>query len=152
MTNPSAASNPTSPRAAVPAPEAEDPVSGGSSGEITLTLPWPPRITHQNGRPGHWHQRAAATKAYRKACAETAWRAGVTPIETWAVVSIEFQPPTGGKYPDKDGMIGGFKAGQDGLADAMGADDGEFWPDYIKGKQVAGGQIIAILRRLEIPG
>lgn len=140
------------PAGAATAPEALEPASGASSSEVLLTLPWPPRITHQNGRPASWQQRAAATKAYRKACAAAAWKAGITPIETWTVASIEFQPPAKGKYPDKDGMIGAFKAGQDGVADAMGADDGDFWPEYIKGERTTDGAVLVKLKRLEIPG
>lgn len=146
-----AISNHVPPAGAATAPEALEPASGAFPDTITLTLPWPPAITHQNGRPGHFMQKAAATNAYKKVCADAAWNAGVSPIETWTVVSIEFRPPNA-RRRDLDGMIGNFKAGQDGLADAMGADDADFWPTYLKGNPVPGGAIVAVLRRLEIPG
>ena len=130
-------------------------VKSGSSGagadnSTIVTLPWPPRIVHQNGRSG-WAKKAAMTKAYRRACADAAWNAGITPMEVYAVESITFCPPDSRKR-DLDGMIGSFKAGQDGLADAMGADDNAFRPTYHVSEPAPGGAVRVRLIEIPIPG
>lgn len=119
-------------------------------GEVLVTLPWPPAILSQNARPNRW-QKAAATKAYRKACADSAWNAGITPMDHVTLTAVTFCPPDN-RRRDKSNMIDAFKAGQDGLADAMGTDDATFNPDYHVAPPVPGGAILALITALPIPG
>ena len=55
-------------------------------------------------------------------------------------VKITFQPPDRRKR-DRDNMIAAFKAGQDGLADALGIDDAILVPTYDTGEPVKGGRV-----------
>lgn len=56
------------------------------------------------------------------------------------ITSITFFPPDRRKRDD-DGMIGAFKNGRDGVADALGSDDHKFRPTYCFGEPVKGGRI-----------
>ena len=124
---------------------------GAFSGDsVAITLPWPPAIVHQNKRPNRY-AKAAATKAYRKACADAAYNAGISPLERWTLSAVTFCPPDKRKR-DQDGMIGAFKAGQDGLADAAGADDGDCRPTYSHDAPRPGGAIVVTMSLIPIPG
>lgn len=138
----------SSPAEALPAslhlPRAADRAS------ITVTLPWPPKGISHNGR-GAWQKRARLVKTYRRACADAAWNAGITPMDHVTLAAVTFCPPDN-RRRDKSNMIDAFKAGQDGLADAMGTDDATFNPDYHVAPPVPGGAILALIAELPIPG
>lgn len=96
----------------------------------TVRLPWPPRECHPNSR-ARWAKKAKAVKAYREACA---WemRAQTTPGFREALIQCEriclwlkFFPPDR-RHRDDDNILASFKAGRDGLADALGIDDRRF--------------------------
>lgn len=118
--------------------------------ELTIILPWPPAALSPNGRPGRW-KKASAVKAYRKACADAAWNAGLSPMDAMTLAELTFCPPNARKRDD-DNVIASFKSGQDGLADAMGADDADFRPIRTIGQPVEGGAVIARFIRISIPG
>lgn len=80
------------------------------------TLPWPYEALWPNARP-HWAAKAKATKAYRFA-AKSMCR-GAAP----GVIRVTFCPKPFGPMPDKDNCIAAFKAGQDGIADALKVND-----------------------------
>lgn len=98
---------------------------------IEFTLPWPPSDLSPNRRV-HWAKRAKAAKAYR---AECGWqvRSSITigklaeltipdgKLQLW----IEFYPPDR-RARDDDNLIAAFKAGRDGIADALGVNDSRF--------------------------
>jgi len=109
----------------------------------SITLAWPPRELSPNYR-SNWSKRARFTKAYRTACAEAAWLTGVRPIAGHDLKEIVFHPPTKARH-DRDNLIARFKAGQDGLADALGVNDAEFNPQYRIGTVVKGGAVVAIV-------
>lgn len=118
---------------------------------MTLTLPWPPVALSPNSRVSRF-VRAAATRGYRRAVAGEAWARGIDPVqgEGLTLARVVFHPPVGRVAVDRDNAVARFKAGQDGLADALGANDRGFAPEYAMGPPVPGGAVVAILD--SIPG
>jgi crossover junction endodeoxyribonuclease RusA len=109
-----------------------------------LQLPWPPKQLMPNfKRRKHWSAYQPFTKSYRRDCwalakeARLALCAGDVPVP----IEITFHPPDRRKRDD-DGMIGAFKAGRDGLADALGIDDHLFRPTYRIAEPVKGGCVV----------
>lgn len=101
---------------------------------IRIHLPWPPLELNPNKRI-HWATKARATKSYRHTCWVLAKSAiGNQPIELKRVdgrieVSIQFYPPDH-RHRDDDNMIGAFKSGRDGIAQALNVNDKLFLPNY----------------------
>jgi crossover junction endodeoxyribonuclease RusA len=122
------------------------PVVGAFSLTFEITLPWPSAHLSQNGR-GSQRRKWALIREYRKACAEAAWKQGVNPTVALRLDAITFCPPADHRY-DRDGLIGRFKYGQDGLADAMGVDDNTFEPAYARGPKIEGGAVRVTLTRI----
>lgn len=93
---------------------------------MRVTLPWPPKELSPNARL-HWSKKSKAAKAYRTACFALAREAGLksVPFEGRIHLWIDFFPPDR-RHRDDDNMIATFKAGRDGLADALGVDDKRF--------------------------
>ena len=116
---------------------------------ISITLPWPPKELSPNFRTRSTRWIARVRKDYRSACAEVAWQRGVQPGRGLRLDRIVFHPPTA-NIGDVDNYTARTKAGQDGLADAMGVDDKDFndVPRSI-GAVVKGGAVVALLS--EIP-
>ena len=92
-----------------------------------LTLPWPPAALNPNqARKHHWSVRSKAAKKYRADCAWLAKAAQLrVPAEGCINVRLEFYPPDR-RIRDDDNLIAAFKAGRDGVADALGVDDKRF--------------------------
>lgn len=92
---------------------------------MTVTLPWPPSVLLPNKRV-HWAVRARAAKQYRKACWALAKEAGIVAPDSERIhLFVDFVPPDR-RRRDDDNMVAAFKAGRDGLADALGVDDSRF--------------------------
>lgn len=92
-----------------------------------VTLPFPPSTLNPN-RKGHWAKVAKAKRDYRSQCWLYSVEAGAgraTLPEGRLALWLEFYPPDRRKRDD-DNMIASFKAGRDGLADALGIDDSRF--------------------------
>lgn len=102
-----------------------------------LALPWPPKELSLN-YSGHWAPRAAAVKKYRFAVKILALQAKwQIPEEGKIYLEVEFYPPD--RRPrDKDNMVGAFKAGQDGLADAWKINDKRIDCSYKVSSQLGG--------------
>lgn len=117
---------------------------------LSITLPWPPVELSPNFRTRATSWVARKKKEYRAACAEASWIRGVQPGRDLRLERIVFHPPNR-RSRDLDNLIARFKAGQDGLAEAMGVDDAEF-NDVPRdlGEVVKGGAVVALLN--EIPG
>lgn len=96
---------------------------------ITVTLPWPPaNLTPNAKRRLHWSKYRGDAKEYRNTCFWLAKEAmGRLRFAAPPSVSIEFHPPEA-RHRDADGMIGAFKNGQDGIAEAIGHDDRHWRP------------------------
>ncbi|MFC0708972.1 endodeoxyribonuclease RusA [Azorhizophilus paspali] len=91
---------------------------------IELELPWPPKELSPNART-HWAKRSKVAKGYRTACHLLAKKAGLVTPAGRAMLLLEFVPPDR-RRRDDDNMLASFKAGRDGLADALGIDDSRF--------------------------
>ena len=88
---------------------------------MKVFLDWPYGSLWPNNRP-HWASKAKATQAYRFAAKVQLRNAALGPIR------ITFCPKSRGPMPDMDNCIASFKAGQDGIADALGVNDRRFRP------------------------
>lgn len=102
---------------------------------MRIVLPYPYPALWPNKRP-HWSAKARATRSYR-------WTAklaanGAKPGR----VDLIFCPKPFGPPPDLDNCIAAFKAGQDGLADAMGINDRGLTFTYAIGDRCKDGAVI----------
>lgn len=97
---------------------------GGVVGNRVL-LPWPPSALSPNSR-SHWAVRARAAKSYRAECCWLAKAADLRVSDEGVIhVGITFFPPSRHHFDD-DNLVGRFKAGRDGLADALRVNDRRF--------------------------
>jgi crossover junction endodeoxyribonuclease RusA len=109
-----------------------------------IELPWPPKeLTPNFKRRKHWTVYRPKTVQYRADCALVArgWFNANGQPKGLRIVSVTFYPPDHRKRDD-DGMIGAFKAGRDGIADAIGTDDHKFRPAYHFAEPVKHGKIV----------
>lgn len=102
----------------------------------TVDLPWVPAACSPNAR-GHWAKKAKAAKGYRGHAGIRTWQAmdsaGIRSADVQSAADehghldlwIEFFPPDR-RHRDDDNLIAAFKAGRDGIADAIGVDDTNF--------------------------
>lgn len=105
---------------------------------MNITLPWPPSALNPNARHAHPAIKWKAAKAYRTACKALAEAHGmVAPDSPKIALWVEFVPPDR-RHRDDDNMVASFKAGRDGLADAMGVDDRRFSCRYGVADEVGG--------------
>lgn len=112
---------------------------------MIVELPWPPKeLTPNFKRRKHWSFSLKPTKQYRQTCCALALVAGARKTGDKFGMMIAFFPPDRRKRDD-DGMIGAFKAGRDGLADAIGVDDHVFRPTYSFGDPVKGGKVVVTI-------
>lgn len=95
-----------------------------------IRLPWPPKELSPNARV-HWSRRSKAAASYRKECG---WlvRAAMSahpdfklPDSERIALWIDFFPPDR-RHRDDDNLLAAFKAGRDGIADALGINDKRF--------------------------
>jgi len=91
---------------------------------ITITCPWPPVVASPNQkRKLHWSKYRGPVKAYRDVCFWLAKEAkGRLVIGAPEKITIGFFPPDA-RHRDDDNMVGAFKSGRDGIAEALGHDD-----------------------------
>lgn len=118
-----------------PFPLSIDDIEGMPEGQ-RVVLHFPPVACNPNfhgARRTHW----AAKKSYRWECFVEARKAHFTKSTqcfrgtTGKVhLRIDFFPPPGVAL-DKDNCIASFKAGQDGIAEALGVDDGRFEVEHV---------------------
>lgn len=111
------------------------------SGIPVITLPWPPRELSPNAR-GHWATKSRAAKKYRTMCHLMALQSKiVAATEGEVLLDLTFCPPDRRRHDD-DNCLAAFKAGRDGLADALGIDDNRFVTTFRKGEPVPGGVVL----------
>lgn len=113
---------------------------------MNLTLPWPPSCLWPNAkRRSHWSKYAGPTKAYQKTCWALALAAGAARRNDPAPhLSLTFNPPDR-RSRDLDGMLGAFKTGLDGIANALRVDDSAFSLSLRKGEIVKGGAVCVVV-------
>ena len=115
-----------------------------AGGSVLIELPWPPKeLTPNFKRRKHWRVYQPVAKQYRTDCAWLTYLARVR----GTLLSVTFYPPDRRKRDD-DGMIGAFKAGRDGVADALGHDDHMFRPIYKFAGPVKHGKVIVAIGEL----
>ena len=113
---------------------------------MQIRLPYPPAKLSPNKRL-HWAARAQAVAKYRRECAVLARHFRDLPRTLSPrplPVKITFHPPDK-RRRDRDNMIAAFKAGADGVADAIGVDDAHWSPTYAVGEPVKGGCVIVTI-------
>lgn len=109
-------------------PAGEAPTQGKDhgSGERVVVFAWPYRELSPNFR-GHWSVIARAKRAYRTECWALVRHAKLAPID-WdgpIYLHLTFVPPVR-RNRDDDNLIASFKAGRDGIADALNVNDSRF--------------------------
>lgn len=107
-----------------------------------VTLPWPPAACSPNARV-HWSKKSRAARAYRAACHLLAKQAGMQPPKGEALLILEFVPPDK-RRRDDDNLLASFKAGRDGLADALGVDDSIFATQIRLSKETTKGGAVRV--------
>lgn len=93
---------------------------------IIIDCPWPPKELSPNAKV-HWGAKARKAKSYRADC-QLAARAAIGPKKpdwTYVRAHLTFCPPDARSYDD-DNLESRFKAGRDGISDALGIDDGNW--------------------------
>ena len=100
---------------------------------MKIILPWPYKYLNPNSRK-HWALKAKATKDYRDACYWETISQVVQPnkfkkyIIDWdgtIHVFVTFYSPDR-RHRDDDNVFASFKAGRDGIADALSVNDRRF--------------------------
>lgn len=117
---------------------------------VTIHLPWPDRALSPNAR-GHWTKKSRATSDAKSLAYYITYdqKGGLAlsrydgPIQA----VITFSPPDR-RRRDRDNMIASFKAYQDGIALATGADDSRWVPTYHVADPVKGGEVIVTLSEM----
>lgn len=106
-----------------------------------IEFPWPPPQVFPNfKRAHHWTKYRPHEASYRLACKGLTKAARIRPEPGLIPMTVTFFPPDRRKRDD-DGMIGAFKNGRDGMADAWGVDDTTFRPTYRIAEPIKGGKI-----------
>lgn len=105
-----------------------------------LELPWPPKELSPNART-HWAARSKAAAAYRRACHLLTKQSGLVAPDGRVLLVLEFVPPDR-RRRDDDNCLAAFKAGRDGLAEALGVDDSRFVTEFrLADEPVEGGAV-----------
>ncbi len=112
---------------------------------VEIAYPWPPASLSPNAkRRKHWRTYQPQANSYRRLCWALTCEGASVRTELSKIESITFHPPDR-RRRDDDSIIGQFKHGRDGIADALGVDDHSFRPAYQFGDVVKGGKIVVVL-------
>lgn len=116
---------------------------------IVIDVPWPLKELSPNWK-GHWGKKAKSVKQYRFMCcayAKNAATAARYKVEGAGVLllHLEFYPPNKQRRDD-DNLVASFKAGRDGVADALGVDDNRFKTSFDVCEPVKGGAVRVIIQ------
>ena len=112
--------------------------------EIIITLPWPPSKTSPNkSNSGNWWEKSGAAKSYKLTCGKECMAQGIRKMKHGVEsVSVTYHPPTNNRI-DWDNMANRCKQGFDAISEAIGVDDGKWWPvTSNKGEKVKGGCVV----------
>jgi hypothetical protein len=120
--------------------------------EYLIRLPWPPSKTSANGPQKDVFGKAKAARNYKSECAKECLAQGVRRMDVGdrdIPVSITYHPPTRARV-DWDNLANRAKQGWDAVAEAIGVDDGRWWPVLSeKGAPVKGGAILCHIKEPE---
>jgi crossover junction endodeoxyribonuclease RusA len=115
---------------------------------MQVILPWPPKELSPNKRI-HWAQKSKIAKQYRHACHMLTKQSGIAVDWDGDIhMAITFYPPDR-RRRDDDNAIASFKAGRDGMADALGVDDKRFRTHPWIADEIGGYVKITISREYE---
>lgn len=115
---------------------------------MKIILPWPPRELSPNARV-HWSAKSKAAKAYRHACRIITFASGIKAPDGRVLLVLEFVPPDR-RERDDDNLVAAFKAGRDGIADALGINDNRFTTQFsLRAEPVKDGAVIVEIREAE---
>jgi crossover junction endodeoxyribonuclease RusA len=124
---------------------------------VIIKLPYPPSELNPNKRL-HWAEKRKHTMNYRELCKyrfrmhfinELGAIEGMRALKGFEnhvgdfKVSITFHKPDNRKRDD-DNIIASFKAGRDGVADALNVDDNRFEVSYKVSKENVKGGLVVI--------
>lgn len=122
--------------------------------ELVVTLQLPIRVVSEANQREHWARKAARAKAQRSAACLAvkghAWRVVATmgaPSRPRLVVTLT---RIGVRSLDSDNLARAFKAVRDGIADALGIDDGDSRIDWRYEQRRGGVREYAVEIRLEV--
>ena len=123
--------------------------------QYLIRLPWPPSKTSKNGSQGDYFGKARAAASYKETCAKECMAQGIRKIEPAPVgdvaVVITYYPPTKGRV-DWDNLAARAKQGWDAVAEAIGVDDGRWWPvKSEKGEPIKGGAVLVHVMPGKVP-
>ena len=115
--------------------------------EYLIRLPWPPSKTSKNGPQGDWRGKATAARSYKADCLWECMRQGVkASVADNAAVEITYHPPREGRF-DWDNISARAKQGFDAVAEAVGIDDGNWWPVTLhRGQKLKHGCVMIHIR------
>tara|TARA_Y100000310_G_scaffold306593_1_gene347881 strand:+ start:249 stop:599 length:351 start_codon:yes stop_codon:yes gene_type:complete len=108
---------------------------------MRLELPWPPTKLNPNRSRNRMERYRLAAK-YKSDCFYAARADGARPMEGDSVEMVVTFCPPNKQARDMDNTVASFKAGQDGISDALGVDDSRFVPTYRMGDPVKGGAVV----------
>lgn len=109
-----------------------------------LILPWPPKELSPNARK-HWAVRSRIARRYRKECRLMAMLENIqVPATDKILLVLEFVPADR-RHRDDDNLVASFKAGRDGLADALGIDDNRFVTQFRLSDETTKGGAVRVL-------
>jgi crossover junction endodeoxyribonuclease RusA len=92
---------------------------------MIVTYPWMPKELNPNSRD-HWAKKAKKVKEYRYACWALTKEANLPQSDgNVATLEIKFFKPNKMRR-DLDNCLASFKAGLDGISEAIGLDDSKF--------------------------
>lgn len=120
---------------------------------IVIDVPWPLKELSPNWK-GHWGRKARSVKQYRTMCCAYAHNAMIAArykIKSAGALQfhLEFCPPNKQRRDD-DNMVASFKAGRDGIADALGIDDSRFKTTFDVCDPVKGGTVRVTIQECAI--
>lgn len=114
---------------------------------MIIELDWPPKeLTPNFKRRNHWSAYREQTKQYRADCFWLTEKAADRSFDAEGriAITVDFYPPDK-RHRDDDNMISSFKAGRDGIADALQVNDRRFLPLYRFHDPVKGGKVVVTI-------
>ncbi len=108
-----------------------------------IELPWPPKELSPNART-HWATRSRLARKYRTDCRLLALAAGIKAPETEKIMLLLEFVPNDKRRRDDDNLVAAFKAGRDGLADALDIDDNRFITQFCMSNEIVRGGIVRV--------
>lgn len=115
-----------------------------------IELPWPPKELNPNARM-HWARLSKIKAKYRADCHLLCKASGVTVPDGKVRLVLEFVPPDR-RHRDDDNMLASFKAGRDGLADALGINDNKFATQFSVSDETTKGGAVRVRLESLCPG